>query len=543
MGTKFMKRLASRGATLPEYAIILAIMALAAIGIRGALWETGREESAQQEACISQIPPPSLAADGSGCEIPVMSTTSTIPPPTTTPTTSPPTTLAPSRPTAPQSLVTRPTYDATGRHYLDVVFSPPVNSTTVPVVNYQYSTDGGVTWKNRATGTTQSPLRIDIESDTFNAPLAGATDYDVAIRAVTANGVEGKRSAVWRVSTARALLRCADGTYCPENFSTYLRSPGNVLVGRHKLSASSSTLVGFAEFEKTTSVNLFVVAAGGGGGGNGGGGGGGGGVIRASGATATADDSPYWVIAGAGGAAGTSSTRGGQGDLSLFGGYVTYGGGGGAARDGASATPPCDSAAKSCPTITFSSRGGWDSTAGAWPSLVTPYIGSGGGGANTITGYRRAGGNGKTGEGRSGGWGCTSNGFDCSGLGTGGGGGGHNAPGTDGLLGGPGGTGGDGTADNIDDGATNLRYGAGGGGGKTNLGNPGLGGNCTSAGVDGCVGGSTVTGRRVNGQDGRGGGGAGGSGGTGAANPGRGGGGVVIFTYTLTYLQISPEES
>jgi hypothetical protein len=61
--------------------------------------------------------------------------------------------------------------------------------------------------------------------------------------------------------------------------------------------------------------------------------------------------------------------------------------------------------------------------------------------------------------------------------------------------------------------------------------------------VDGCVGGSTVTGRRVNGQDGRGGGGAGGSGGTGAANPGRGGGGVVIFTYTLTYLQISPEES
>ena len=70
---------------------------------------------------------------------------------------------------------------------LDVVFDPPGNEPTANITTYQYSTDNGLTWKARATGTTASPLAITTVSGGA-AGLVNGTQYSVRIRAVNAIG-------------------------------------------------------------------------------------------------------------------------------------------------------------------------------------------------------------------------------------------------------------------------------------------------------------------------------------------------------------------
>lgn len=75
---------------------------------------------------------------------------------------------------------------------LSVAFTAPAIDVLPNVVTYQYSTDGGNTWRNRATGTTDSPLVIATTS-ADNAPLVSETEYPIRIRAVNATG-DGSRS-------------------------------------------------------------------------------------------------------------------------------------------------------------------------------------------------------------------------------------------------------------------------------------------------------------------------------------------------------------
>lgn len=56
-----------------------------------------------------------------------------------------------------------------------------------PIGGYEYSTDGGQTWRVRASGSTGSPIVIDSQSSD-DSPLANGTVYDVQIRAVNAAG-------------------------------------------------------------------------------------------------------------------------------------------------------------------------------------------------------------------------------------------------------------------------------------------------------------------------------------------------------------------
>lgn len=74
---------------------------------------------------------------------------------------------------------------------LSVAFTAGTNSGTA-IQKYQYSTDGGATWRDRASGTTASPLVITTTSDT-NTSLAMGTSYNVQIRAV--NLISGTASA------------------------------------------------------------------------------------------------------------------------------------------------------------------------------------------------------------------------------------------------------------------------------------------------------------------------------------------------------------
>jgi hypothetical protein len=77
------------------------------------------------------------------------------------------------------------------------------------ISNYQYSTDNGANWKNRATGTTASPLVITTVSPSASS-LANGTAYNVRIRAVNAAGAGDSSTAV--SATPSAVVVSGDAT-------------------------------------------------------------------------------------------------------------------------------------------------------------------------------------------------------------------------------------------------------------------------------------------------------------------------------------------
>jgi hypothetical protein len=76
---------------------------------------------------------------------------------------------------------------------LSVAFTEGTN-TGSSITKYQYSTDNGSTWKDRANGTTTSPLIITTTSAVSPANLANRTAYNVRIRAF--NSIAGAQSLV-----------------------------------------------------------------------------------------------------------------------------------------------------------------------------------------------------------------------------------------------------------------------------------------------------------------------------------------------------------
>lgn len=78
---------------------------------------------------------------------------------------------------------------------LDVDFTAPTSDGGSSILTYQYSTDGGATWRDRASGTTAGPLTITTASSDGITLLVGGQVYPVEIRAVNAAGT-GVASAV-----------------------------------------------------------------------------------------------------------------------------------------------------------------------------------------------------------------------------------------------------------------------------------------------------------------------------------------------------------
>jgi len=71
---------------------------------------------------------------------------------------------------------------------LSIFFTPSTAHDNTPVTTYEYSTDGGVTWKGRESGSTSSPLNITTVSSGPNK-LQNDVTYTVKLRAVNVNGV------------------------------------------------------------------------------------------------------------------------------------------------------------------------------------------------------------------------------------------------------------------------------------------------------------------------------------------------------------------
>jgi hypothetical protein len=75
----------------------------------------------------------------------------------------------------------------TGNAQLTVNFTAGDSGGTV-ITTYDYSTDGGVTWRARALGTTASPIVITTQSVDGTSSLSNGVTYSVRIRAVNAAG-------------------------------------------------------------------------------------------------------------------------------------------------------------------------------------------------------------------------------------------------------------------------------------------------------------------------------------------------------------------
>ena len=71
---------------------------------------------------------------------------------------------------------------------LDVEFNPPASNGGSAITTYEYSTDAGLTWIARQSGTTSSPLHIAVLSSDGQSSLTGGVTYSVEIRALNAAG-------------------------------------------------------------------------------------------------------------------------------------------------------------------------------------------------------------------------------------------------------------------------------------------------------------------------------------------------------------------
>lgn len=74
-----------------------------------------------------------------------------------------------------------------GNQQLSVAFTAGSDGGSA-ITTYQYSTDGGTTWRTRASGTTASPLVISTLSTDGTTALTNGVSYDIQIRAVNAAG-------------------------------------------------------------------------------------------------------------------------------------------------------------------------------------------------------------------------------------------------------------------------------------------------------------------------------------------------------------------
>ncbi|MFI0460731.1 MAG: beta strand repeat-containing protein [Ilumatobacteraceae bacterium] len=89
-----------------------------------------------------------------------------------------------------------------GNKTLTVAFTAPTSNGGTAITSYQYSTDGGATWRNRLAGTTASPLVITTVSSLGNTDLVNGQTYTVQIRAINTSGAGSASTSLLSVPRA-----------------------------------------------------------------------------------------------------------------------------------------------------------------------------------------------------------------------------------------------------------------------------------------------------------------------------------------------------
>ena len=128
------------------------------------------------------------------------------------------------------------------------------------ITNYQYSTDNGSSWRNRASGTTGSPLVITTLSTDGTTALSNGTTYTVRIRAVNAAG-SGTQSASSTGTPAAAATAPAAPTslvVTPGNQELSIAftggSDGGAAITNYEYSFNNSTWTAFSPADTTSPV-------------------------------------------------------------------------------------------------------------------------------------------------------------------------------------------------------------------------------------------------------------------------------------------------
>ena len=111
-----------------------------------------------------------------------------------------------------------------GNGVLSVVFAPPTSAGGGPIIEYEYSLDGGTMWLPRSSGTDESPLVI--------GGLTNDTAYSVVVRAVNAAGQGAPSAATMGTPRLNAGSLAASGAqFLPIQSAIVLMVAGLLFVG------------------------------------------------------------------------------------------------------------------------------------------------------------------------------------------------------------------------------------------------------------------------------------------------------------------------
>jgi len=138
------------------------------------------------------------------------------------------------------------------------------------ITSYKYSTDGGSTFRTRATGTTASPLVISVLSSNGTTTLTNGVAYNIQIKAVNANG-DGAATASTSatpnsVAAALAISTQPVGNYSGSRFGTQpvvrvVDAAGNTMTtstASVTVTASGGTLGGTTTVSAVAGIATFT---------------------------------------------------------------------------------------------------------------------------------------------------------------------------------------------------------------------------------------------------------------------------------------------
>jgi titin len=145
--------------------------------------------------------------------------------------------------------------------HLSAEFTAPASDGGAGVLSYQYSTDGGVTWLDRADGgTTASPVVIAALSSDGSTPLTNGTTYFVELRAVNAIGAGTASDVAQGIATSKPDAPVVTSvTPAPGALSVVFTSPAN---GGSAITAFQYSVDGGAHWSSTGGLSAsFTISS------------------------------------------------------------------------------------------------------------------------------------------------------------------------------------------------------------------------------------------------------------------------------------------
>jgi titin len=134
------------------------------------------------------------------------------------------------------------------------------------ITGYQYSTDNGVTWQNRALGTTESPVVITTMSVDGTTSLANGTTYWVLLRALNAAGIGSASSAAsatpLTIATAPTGVNSVAGAASADVAWTAPLSDGGATISNYQIQYSSDNGSTWSTFSHAVSSATTITVTG-----------------------------------------------------------------------------------------------------------------------------------------------------------------------------------------------------------------------------------------------------------------------------------------